>query len=66
MHVGNCSGKTNDPVLPRRVESQGINLSCICKVKIVCASIGSQGIPGRRDISARLDITDRREHACRP
>ena len=33
-----------------------IKLSCICKVRIVCTSIGSQSIPARRDISARQDI----------
>ena len=38
----------------------GIKLSCISKVKIVCVSIGSQGIPARRDIAAR------REHVYRP
>ena len=31
--------------------SWGIKLLCMCKPKIVCASIGSQGIPARRDIS---------------
>ena len=53
-------GKAGYPTLPRRGESirvrrDGTNLSCICKVKIVCASIGSQGIPSKRDIPARWE-----------
>ena len=41
-------------------KSRGIKLSCICKVKIVYASMDSEGIPARRDISAT------REHVYRP
>ena len=36
--------------------SRGMKLSCISKLKFVCASIGSQGIPATRDISATRDI----------
>ena len=54
IQVEKCPDKS---ILARR---EGIKLSCISKGKIVSASIGSQGIPTRRDILAR------REHVYRP
>ena len=53
-YVGNCPGKMGYPALLRQVENiLGIKFSCIYKVKMVCASIGSQGIPVRRDTLTR-------------
>ena len=54
---GPVSVNMQESVSARR---DGIKLSCISKVKIVCVSIESQGIPARRDISAR------REHVYKP